>query len=583
MSDQSDFELPQRTESADEEPRARSVQCAPIATAILNAAEAPFGKVVPLGHKGGTYFFISAAGEFVSLQSGPLCSYPGLTSLFGGDLTSLAESFPSRDRRHNGMAFSEREAGAALIRACVEKGIFDSTNWVRGRGVWRGPRDSVIVHCGDALLVDGHWRGVGLELDRAIYAAAPHIARPADQPADAELARELRAVIAASWQFAQESAADVIVGFIGQAFLGAYPTWRAHVLITGERGAGKTSLASLVCAAVGDLAGLSNDASAAGLRQDQTSESRAMILDEAEASSGGPSVQTIIELIRRMSSGAGAVSVRGTIEGNAKRYLVVGSAFMAAINPPNLKPQDRSRITEIELRKLVSGDAHPDVVTATERAKETSSALWARALAGIGRYEANLEVWKVVLREHGCDPRQAEQPAALLAAYCMLVEDEPITETVAKVELSRYAWMIQTATENDDESSPRECLNYLLGSVIDVGRDSDRKTIGQLLGDVERDPSLSGSARKALERHGIRPADRGSDGFIAGFMVANKNPNLRRIFAGTDWASDGWGRELKRLLGAGAYKNPVSIANVQSRVTFVPHTYLSRLTDDESA
>jgi hypothetical protein len=245
---------------------------------------------------------------------------------------------------------------------------------------------------------------------------------------------------------------------------------------------------------------------------------------------------------------------------------------MSAIIPPSLKPQDQGRITHLELRPIEGGADDASARASVARAAAVADRLWARMIAGYARYAANLAVWRKVLMEHGCGPRQADQPATLLAGYWTLVEDAVIAEQLARAELPRYAWMVSTAREAAEEGGAVRCLNHLLSMIVDPWRGSERPTIGRLLIDAR---SASGiEARTALRVHGIRLDLPAADKPVAGVWISNDNPMLKKLFADTEWADHGWPYELRRLDGAVAGKNPVRIGAAKGRATFVPMKHL---------
>ncbi len=74
-----------------------------------------------------------------------------------------------------------------------------------------------------------------------------------------------------------------MTGFVGAAMLGGATPWRAHVYALGPYGSGKSWLGELQSAALGAAAHpISNNYTEAGLRQAFTTQSLALILDEAE-------------------------------------------------------------------------------------------------------------------------------------------------------------------------------------------------------------------------------------------------------------------------------------------------------------
>jgi hypothetical protein len=398
----------------------------------------------------------------------------------------------------------------------------------------------------------------------------------ADIPATAADMQALRDDLAL-WRFRAESAAEIMLGFIGQACLGGAMTWHAHVVVSGNTGAGKTLLYDLVAAALGGLALRTNDFTAAALRQMLTTEARVLMLDEAESDPKRGRVRQVIELLRAMSSGAGARAIRGSAEGIASSYTLAGSAYLSAIVPPGLKPQDQGRITHIELLPIEAGAEDAQARAAVERAATLSPALWARMIQGWPRFKQSLAVWRAVLMAHGCGPRQADQPAHLLAAYWTLVDDDVISEQIARNELPRYEWMITTASDAAQNDGASRCWNHLLG-MVDPIRGGEHRTIGQLIREA-RGPE-SHDARKLLQSYGIKLDPPKGYERTRGAWVSNDSPMLKRLFASTEWEDGGWPYELRRLSDSYAWKHPVRIGESKSRATFVAEQHLPGSADN---
>ena len=114
---------------------------------------------------------------------------------------------------------------------------------------------------------------------------------------------------------------------------------------------------------------------------------------------------------------------------------------------------------------------------------------------------------------------------------------------------------------DETKEDASECLSLLLGY-----KPEDGKTLRELLSDAfEGDES----ARLTCLLHGVRPlTDTGE-----GFLVANRNPALERIFAGSGYHQSRWKHVLRHCPGAQpAGKN--RFGQAESRATFIPATEL---------
>lgn len=530
--------------------------------------------VTPLGTWDGAYWFVDAQGQIRSLGARELGSKGPLLGLFGGDFAWLAAEHPAFDRHGEPTGwFAIDRAAAALMRGCVEAGLYDASRPLRGRGVWPHP-DGLLLHCGDSVWVGaggkGDWRLPGFRLGPALIRAMPPIGRPAPAPAPPGLIDDLRELVAC-WNWRERGAAKLVIGYLGAASLGAAIPWRAHILISGGAGCGKSALMELLAAAT-PHALCSNDFSRAGLQQALTSEARPILLDEGEGDERGIGhVERAIKFIRLMSSG-GARVLRGSAGGTAQTFEATGAACIAAILPPILEPQDAGRITPLELAPLAPGADPEPVKRAVAGIANQAPALWARCIAGHGRYLENFATLRRLLAARGCDPRQADQPATLMAGWAMLSGDEALSEEEAAALIADCAFAIAGVERAGDDDGPQRCLQLLYSARPEVWRGGEKPTIGELLGQAMT--SEGAAARGALRSLGLLIAQPLSGQPIDGLYVANRFEALARVYADTAWAAGKWAHDLRRLAGARPAPNSIWIGGVKTRATWIPAAWL---------
>lgn len=534
--------------------------------------------VRPLGHRDGQYHYLSPSGEHRVLSAREH-NRIGLTSLFDGDLGWPQYTFPSYDQDGTPKegTWSDQAVAAYLMRACAAEGLFDQSLPVRSLGVWRGHDGAPLVHAGDALGVPGAWEAAGAKRVEALYPAAPRIARPSDTPAGCDAGRRLLTSIRELWRFRDAAGPDLIAGWIASAMLGAYPEWRAHLYTSGERGSGKSWLCELVTAALGAQAQAAlNNFTEAGLRQALTGEARALVLDESEHDEGGR-VQRVIELLRHMSGGQGARTVRGTAGGRAQSFSVTGAAYLSSILPVPMRPQDRSRITLIRLDSLPRGHGAAGQADqareAIRWAATVSPDLRSRVVQRAPTYLQLVRIYRDALLAMDCDARQADQLAALLAGRDLLTEDELPTTSAVDGSLDAVGDMI-AATQADDEEAGegQQCLAHLYSMPVDLWRSGERQTVSQVLM-TAMDDTGGCDSRRVIQSIGLRIAGWGATEETR-LMIANSHQGLEKIYRDTRWAGGVWVQALRYLPGASASDRPVRFAGVQARATVVPEALL---------
>ena len=127
-----------------------------------------------LGCRGRVAFYLSAMGELWALRGGEHTA-ANLEMLFSGDIAWIMQAFPGTKKGD----YSLSELRSWLFALAKRRGFFDPDRDLRGPGAWLDKRNRLILHCGDAVLIDGAWRDSGFDLDGIVYSRAPAEARPA--------------------------------------------------------------------------------------------------------------------------------------------------------------------------------------------------------------------------------------------------------------------------------------------------------------------------------------------------------------------------------------------------------------------
>jgi hypothetical protein len=530
--------------------------------------------VRPLGHRGGVYFYLSPRGELRTLAAREHNKL-GIISLFEGDLEWCRIAAPAfdKDGAPRPGSWSPDAIASFLMRACGQEGLYDPTMPVRSLGVWKGRDGAPIVHCGSDLYVEGERQPAGVKLDGALYPAAARIAPPAAEPAGRDVGRKIAEGMRGLWSFEDPIGADLVMGWLGAAMLGAFPTWRAHIYVTAERGAGKTWLADLVSAALGAQAHAAmNNFTEAGLRQSLTGEARALVLDESEHDESSR-VQAVIELLRHMSSGEGARAVRGSAGGSAQTFSVTGCAYLSSILHVPMKPQDRSRIAVVRLGQLTGG---PESTDRAERAralikwaKEHSDQLRARAIANAPFFVELGQRYRRAFLERGADARQADQLATLAAGRDLMTQDETPDDQALRAEVEAFDHVLEAAREDDaSDGEGEQCLSQLYGYRMERWNGGEQRTLAETVMDAVAASTPRCAANDTLGRVGLK-VRRNREGPGCHLLVATRNVGLSRIFEGTRWAQGGWTQALRYLPGAEAHA-AVKFAGVASKATALP-------------
>jgi hypothetical protein len=348
------------------------------------------------------------------------------------------------------------------------------------------------------------------------------------------------------------------------------------MLVSAIHGSGKTWL----CEMIGYVIGRKpvNNFSEASVRQGGSDEARGILLDESES---GGRFEPVIELIRHMAAKGGATVQRGSPDGQTKAYTIIASVFMAAINPPALKPEDRSRITELELLSIPNRSPEETakqelrVQKAMEWVEAMGPALRARAYAGYRRYIANFSAWRAAFQALGATPRQADQLGALLAGRdLMLSDEETIVEAAMEASVAFQPMINQIKLEEAENSNAQRCLNHLFSYMAEAWSGGNKATLGQLVLNALGHDETSTNSKLALPSYGLRVESPGLLLSEPCLLVANSHGALAKIFRDTPWKDGAWGRALKNLRGVDSWPHPVQFAGAKSRAKLIPMEHL---------
>jgi hypothetical protein len=534
--------------------------------------------VVPLGHADGIFRFLSARGEMVALSASSLAKRAEQVALFGGAEHALDWlAWISKPKaRSQDKGFNAAGVADFLVAASAALPLFDSTVQIRRRGTWRGPDGQAVAHCGDIVvgIGDDH-RHAGQFIGGAVYVAAARGPRPGAKSAPAEDIRSLRDGFAEAYAWARSTDADVLMGWIGQALLGAFPTWRSHMWFEGPSGSGKTTLVELVNALLGGMsAGIRNGSSEAALRQATNEMALVRVFDEAEGGDDRGHVENIINLFRNMSGPEGAKVERAGV--GAGTFRLYGAGFFASVLPGAMQQQDRNRF--IMLRAAPRPPAEDpeaeaaQLVDMQEAAAFYGPILWRRMLSEAHRFDKAHRRYSALVQALGGDRRAGDTIGVTLAGWDLLLFDGPTDDDRLERARPIALSLLADVEENANMGEGERCLMHLMGSYV-------AKDHGGSIPVAELVSALQASADDFVEsdvrllgRMGMRVLDGPRHGRDL-FVVGAAHPQLERALAGSQWKAGGHRSALLMLDGA-ERAAPTRVAGSKVRGVRIPARHL---------
>ncbi len=530
--------------------------------------------IVPIGVAPGFYYLVDAGGNFRAVPARDMMKKETLLDLFGADDSWLAQRFGVTDEYGVLVVKGWDKVGKAIMRACFLLGPYDPVgNPPRRTGIWADDKGAPLLHLGGRLVfADGRAEAAGIVVnvevegatERHVYVREPSVRRqpaPPCPPADID---DLRRDIADLWVFRDGPAAAMLaMGWCAVASLGAAVRWRPNLVVLGGTGTGKTSLIRVLQGLL-PVHAYSNDTTKAGLEARVTDRPGPIIVDEA-AQGDRSGAAALFDMMLPASGGEGSRGLRGSPDGRGRSFSVLGAVCYAAIHPPVLKPEHMGRFTEITL--MPAGRDNKDAIEAIQaRAHGLGAAMLGRVIKGFARWDGNLRAMRSALVLAGATAREADQVGALLAGWWLLASDAVATDAEASALVREASAFIGGAAAQREDSAGRRAWVMLASTSITRAAGQVRVPVGDLVRECF-DHEAAGDPEGELRRIGLKPQQLSPDDAVkllrdvwtdddakalGGLPLrvvwfARQHQELRRLYAGTEFAGEAWWRAMEQM------------------------------------
>ena len=527
--------------------------------------------VTPLGKAKGTFYYLDTTGELRDLKAKDHGN-KDLLALFAPRTDFLHSNWPRMNAKGIVSGWRPEEAGEELMTACAIAGVWNQMDRVRGRGAWRDAAGGLILHCGDAIWLEGEWHDPGLHQEH-VYPSGAALPRPLEGPAPARMMDELLELLG-SWRWQRQAVDPVLMlGWLAAAKIGGALAWRPLAWISGDKGTGKSTLQRLIAGVLGGALLQCSDATEAGVRQTLGDQTLPVALDEVEAEDDNRKLAAVIKLARQAASGGKIV--RGSSDHTAQEFVARSGFLFSSILMPPLKDQDKSRMAVLNLEPLEQGAPVPKLTA--EWLRSICAVMARRLVDGFPRFETTLDIYRQMLEQLGHSARGADQFGVLLAAADLVLNDTApsLAEALAEYgEVMSASALAETASETTDAA---RCLQHLRTSMVTLDGGGRPQTIGawieRTIGEMD-DQALEkkDAGARGLAVYGLRVVDR-RDG-TRWLGVATSHQGLGRLYAGSHWqaasGTDGvWAQALGRIKGA-LRDQPVRIDGKTTKCVLLP-------------
>jgi putative DNA primase/helicase len=518
------------------------------------------------------YRLMGFAGELLVFSVGETgaTQFVNPTTRLKGQLITIAplrhwtEQFPILDNKGNIIGIDWDAAADHFLRQREWLPVF-SDDSVRGRGVWHDD-GRLVVHCGDHLVVDGQKVALKAIESAFTYERTRSIPGPAAEEISPQEVEQLVSVID-SFNWNEPNGSLLAQGMLVVLLLGAALGWRPNAWLSGDSATGKTTLLELfssITRCVGALS-LSNESTAAGIRQHLGWDATPVLFDEVEGSdrNARARIQQVLNLMRQASSDSSAAIVKGSAGGQAVRCRIRSPFLLSSVSLGLKESADKNRTVLLALDPFTAAhrSAWANGGKAAYEALASDTELGARLLRRLIRlwavFQANCRVFERVATDHYNSGRLGRVYGAVLAGAAVLQHDEAFTEEQALIVLEDGALGSSNDQTADMVPEHERCLQHLLSLQLQgvrVGlerREACQMTVAHALkvmmlgagsGFDQQVASDELLARGVMIRE--MPDPRDPKVMCLCVVVSNNHPALESHFADTAWAD--WGTMLRR-------------------------------------
>lgn len=492
--------------------------------------------VTPLGRDGKLFFFLTKKGQLVNYEDGKF-GQAHLESLFADELMWLIRQYPAFNQGGSLTGFKADIARKALFMSCAQHDVFDPREKVRGLGCWRDPiTGGLVMHLGNEVHIEGVAKPArpGM-IGEHVYPGRPKVPAPIMDGGK----ESAHAVLAdfQTWNWSRGALdAQLLLGWLGCAVLGAALDWRPMIFMTGDAGTGKSSVQERIKKLLDGRLASTVDASPAALRQIVGQDAKAISFDEIEADMNTDQAVNVMKLARVAASGG--TTYRGGKDHNASEFTLRGCFGFSAIVPPSMRAQDMQRMTFLRLQPLRKGTELRDYSDGELR--EHGQRLVGRLVQGWSRWKPTLRAYELALQRIGHNQRGAKQFGTLLAAADLMLFDEVQSDAVCD-NLVRGLGRADLYEYESSEPTWLRIFRVILNAHPPVWGSGSMESVGEIVRAYMVRDDVNGEEGRRLQRKLNRAGlavvkAKGGHFFLA---ISPTHAQVNAIFRDTDFKAAG--------------------------------------------
>ena len=538
------------------------------------------GGYIALGMVGNKFAVFSLLNKQVQILGPSDLKEMNLKALFGALWCEL--HYNEFDAKKEEVVFNHKRLATDILSACQAAGPYSETA-ERRVGVWKMSDGQLVVNGRQLWRADGSVLEHGIHEGR-VYPVSGDVGFDLSTPMATR--EDVNQVLAAfnSPQWIHPMAGEIVLGFFGMSLVSTALRRRPHVLMTGPAACGKSTVLEYVRWLLGSLAyGCTGPQTMAAFYQSLAGTSKVVVNDEFEADPGKKGCKDTFEVARMsysLQEGDEGI-VRGTVTGKSKSYRFYSPFIAAGISPGKMEPADLTRWVILEAKGKPQGDKLTEA-----QAREFGPRLARLFISRWNVFQASEDVVRHCILSLGGDGRMADTVGTLLASYWAFVSESPATEEDAKFLVSMLG--IEERIAVHQVSDELQCLEALTSRVLPfkvvdgAALVTRHLSIAQAIEMVCKDPTGQPELVMRLAQMGLRVAL--AKGKWSLYVVNSPmHQELRKLFAGTKWATGGWSLVLRRLPGGEESTQRIGAGLGAAKVTVVDvpeHLLLAGNEDD---
>lgn len=422
-----------------------------------------FAEIIPLGFKDDLYYYTSSENPQITALTANSHTPGHLTGLL--HLPYWKKVYGIRDDDGNIIKTDWENAGSTLKSLCRTKGFFDP-EMLRGRGVWLDKGQTII---NDGEFVFSSEKSVGPINSNFHYLRTKRINYDLTNSMSDQEALSLLGFFG-SLTLKDKNDFIYLAAWVVQSHIFAILPWRFHLWISGEKGAGKSTIQKWLGLLTVNPS-LNLNSSAAGIRQNIATDARPCIYDENEPDN--TRLKEIIEMARMSSSNNDFRTYRGTPTGRSITYATQTVFCMGSIQKGIEKSADLSRFFIVELsREQQDQDEYNKMEERIAYFSSHVDRLVARSVIHSQTVLKNFSIARKVLKNKDVESRQADQIATAIACFYLYFSTEIITEDVVEKLIDQFSMLKSGYTEQNQSNDAQDCYEAIMSMKVNTLNES---------------------------------------------------------------------------------------------------------------